>query len=111
MPSRLHAVLVFFSLRDDHRLEAELNAAPLTFWRLAAVASALGLALALAVLWLAGHRLKRSSTGSVQRLDEHRDVPSAQTMKYQAGAPSVVLVEMPRHLDPLHGQAAVVAGR
>ncbi len=54
MPSRLHAVLVYFGLRDDHRLEAELNAAPLTFWRLAAVASALGLALALAVLWLLG---------------------------------------------------------
>ena len=56
MPSRLHTVLVYFGLRDDDRLEAELNDAPLTFWRVVAVAGALclGLALALAVLRLAG---------------------------------------------------------
>ena len=56
MHSRLHTLLVYVGLRDDDRLEAELNAAPLTFWRVVAVVSALclGLALALAVLWLAG---------------------------------------------------------
>lgn len=56
MRSRLHTVLVHFGLRADDRLEAELNAGPLTPWRIAAVAAALclGLALALAVLWLAG---------------------------------------------------------
>ena len=50
----LRTVLVFFGLRDDHRIEAELNAAPLTFWRIVAGAMCLGLVLALAVLWLAG---------------------------------------------------------
>ena len=54
MQSRLHIVLVYFGLRDDDRIEAELNAAPLNFWRVVATAMCLGLALALAVLWLAG---------------------------------------------------------
>jgi hypothetical protein len=56
MRSRLHTVLVYFGLRDDDALEAELNAAPLTFWRVAAVAIALclGLTLAFAVLSLVG---------------------------------------------------------
>jgi hypothetical protein len=59
MRARLHAALVYFGLRKDQRLEAELNAAPLTLWRLAAVAVplGLGLVLALGVLWLVGVRV------------------------------------------------------
>jgi hypothetical protein len=56
MPSRLHAVLVYFGLREDRRLEAELHATPRDAWRAAALAVGfcLGLGLALAALWLVG---------------------------------------------------------
>jgi hypothetical protein len=56
MPSRLHMVLVYFGLREDRRLEAELNAAPLSSWRAAAFVTAmyLGLGLAFGALWLVG---------------------------------------------------------
>jgi hypothetical protein len=56
MLSRLHTVLVYFGLREDRRLEAELHAAPRDGWRAAALAVGfcLGLGLALAALWLVG---------------------------------------------------------
>ncbi len=56
MRSRLHTALVYFGLADDPQLDAELRAAPINGWRLAAVAVAGCLCggIALGGLWLIG---------------------------------------------------------
>ena len=65
---------LFFGLRDDHRIEAELNAAPLTFWRIVAGAMCLGLVLALAVL-SARRRLARLRPAARRARDARRRRP------------------------------------